>query len=101
MYILWRFWEGKMAWEDIFQGASDMVLSTALWSFYSVHEQGVYKYGAWRCSPVRIVVVMLNWARTNYTCELSNAAHVQTIKLEDSRARLFSFWQSVFQGHKM
>jgi hypothetical protein len=44
---------------------------------------------------------MLNWARTNYTCKLLNAAHVQTIKLEDSRAQLFCIWQSVFQGHKM
>jgi hypothetical protein len=69
--------------------------------FYSVHEQEVYNYGAWRCTAVRIVVAMLNWARTNYTCKLLNAAHVQTIKLEDSRAQLFCIWQSVFQGHKM
>ena len=29
-----------------------MGLSTALWSFYFVREQGVYKHGAWSYNPV-------------------------------------------------
>jgi hypothetical protein len=36
----------------LLSGTGDMDLSTALWSFYSVHEQRVCNHGAWRCNVV-------------------------------------------------